>query len=94
MVEEQIGREEVAYKQQILLLSTLIQLEQVARKAKNRAELSFVVVNETYRLLHYRQAILWRHTAAGKIRIEAVSGVDRPDRNGPYLTLLPSCCSI
>lgn len=75
----------VSYEQQVLLLSTLIQLEQVARKAKNSAEFSFVVVNETYRLLHYRQAILWRHTAVGKIRIEAVSGADRPDRNGPYL---------
>ncbi len=78
----------VPYEQQILLLSTLIQLEQLARKAQNRAEFSFVVVNETYRLLHYRQAILWRHTAAGKIRIEAVSGADRPDRNGPYLTFI------
>ncbi len=78
----------VSHEQQILLLSTLIQLEQVARKAKNSAEFSFVVVNETYRLLHYRQAILWRHTAAGKIRIEAVSGADRPDRNGPYLTYI------
>lgn len=78
----------VSYEQQILLLSTLIQLEQLVRKAQNRAEFSFVVVNETQRLLPYRQALLWRHTAAGKIYIEAVSGADRPDRNGPYLTFI------
>ena len=84
MIKKKEKKEEtqaVSHDQQILLLSTLIQLEQVARKAKNSAEFSFVVVNETYRLLNYRQALLWRHTAAGKTRIEAVSGADRPDRN-------------
>ncbi|MCB2180936.1 MAG: HlyD family efflux transporter periplasmic adaptor subunit [Desulfobulbaceae bacterium] len=75
-------------EQQILLLSTLIQLEQQARRAKNPAEFSFVVVNETYRLLHYRQAIFWRHSAVGKVQVEAVSGLDRPDRNAPFLSYI------
>ena len=39
----------VSHEQQILLLSTLIQLEQVARKAKNSAEFSFVVADQWQR---------------------------------------------
>ena len=72
--------------QQIFLLSTLLQLEREARQARNLKELAFVFVNESKRLLDYRQAILWQRTVSGKTRIEAVSGVDSPDRNSPYLS--------
>ncbi len=75
-------------EQQILLLSTLLQLEREARKAADFKEFSFVVVNETKRLLNYRQAILWQRTISGKIKIEAVSSLDSPDRNSPYLSWL------
>lgn len=80
--------ETISQDQQILLLSTLIQLEQQARRARNLAELQFVLVNETHRLLPYRQALLWGRSATGKIRVDAVSGADRPDRNGPYLSYI------
>jgi len=71
-------------EQQILLLSTLIQLEKLARHAETPAELSFVIVNESLRLTNYRQAIFWRKGSGGKISIEAVSGADSPDPHSPF----------
>ncbi len=72
-------------EQQLLILSTLIQLEKLARHAQTPAELSFVIVNESLRLIHYRQAIFWRKDAGGNIRIEAISGADSPDPHSPFL---------
>ncbi|MDM8551721.1 HlyD family efflux transporter periplasmic adaptor subunit [Desulfobacterales bacterium HSG2] len=70
---------------QLLLLSTLLQLEKQARHAETPAELNFIIVNETLRLTNYRQAILWEKGPTGRIRIEAVSGTDRPDPNSPFV---------
>jgi len=70
---------------QLLLLSTLLQLEKQARHAETPAELNFIIVNETLRLINYRQAILWERGPTGRIRIEAVSGTDRPDPNSPFI---------
>jgi hypothetical protein len=75
-------------EQQIFLLSTLLQLEREARQAVNFKEFAFVAVNETKRLLNYRQAILWQRGINGKPKIAAVSGLDNPDRNSPYLSWL------
>ncbi len=45
---------------QLLFFSTLLQLENQARHAKTPKELIFTVVNETVRLIKYRQAIFWQ----------------------------------
>ncbi len=75
-------------EQQIFLLSTLLQLEREARQAANFKEFAFVVVNESKRLFDYRQAVLWQHSVSGRLKIAAVSGLDSPDRNSPYLSWL------
>jgi len=75
-------------EQQILSLSTLLQLEKEARHAKSHAELGFIMVNETLKLVKYRQTILWIKGSAGKIRIEAVSGADKPDKYSPFIIYL------
>lgn len=72
-------------EQQLFFLSTLLQLERQIRHADTPAELGFIMVNETLRLVNYKQAFLWRMGATGRIFIEAVSGVDRPDRNAPLI---------
>lgn len=77
-----------ASEHQLLLFSTLLQLEKQARHAETSAELSFIIVNETLRLLNYRQAILWEKGPTGRIRIEAVSGTDRPDLNSPFMVYM------
>jgi len=65
---------------QLMRLTLLLQLERRARQAFAK-ELPYVLVNETSELIPYRQAVLWRKDNA---RIEAVSGVAKPDSNSPY----------
>ncbi len=66
--------------QQLLRLTLLLQLERRARQAPGK-ELPYVLVNETAELIPYRQAVLWRKDIG---RIEAVSGVAKPEPNSPY----------
>jgi len=69
-------------------LITVLQLEKLARAAKNKDELAFLIVNDTHRISAYEQAILWSYDVTGRVVIEAVSGVARPDSNSPYLQSL------
>jgi hypothetical protein len=61
-------------------LASLLDLTRLARHARTEAELEFLLVNETTRLLPYRLAVLWR-TGPG---IGALSGLVKPDANAPY----------
>lgn len=62
-------------ERQVLGLSTLLQLGQEARAAKDVQSLAYVVVNESQRLVAYDQAIL---VLEGKVL--AVSGLSQPDK--------------
>ncbi len=64
-------------------LPGLLHLSERARQAATASELGFVVVNETFGLVRYRQAVLW---AAG--RVEAVSGVPLVDADAPFVQWL------
>jgi len=79
------------HQQQLLGISTLLQLEKKVRHTHDGAEFGFVVVNETLRLLRYDQAVLWRLNGRAA-RVAAVSGVDRPNRKSPYLQWLEKLC--
>lgn len=68
------------FNQQLLRLTLLLQMERRARQAAPN-ELPYVLVNETSELIPYRQAILWQQDDA---RVEAVSGVAKPETNSPY----------
>lgn len=70
---------------QIHILSTLIQLEQGARHAETIAELGFTMVNESLRLIPYRQAVFWNMSQSGKMHIHSVSGVDKPASDSPFI---------
>ncbi len=72
----------------LLMLTILLQLEKSARHAETPVELGFIMVNETLRLMEYRQAVLWEADSAGKIRITAVSGAEKPDENAPFICYL------
>ncbi|MBF0415996.1 MAG: HlyD family efflux transporter periplasmic adaptor subunit [Magnetococcales bacterium] len=72
-------------ERQVQGLTTLLTLQEEARKAESLAQLGFVVVNETLRLVFYAQAIFWRWSASGKVTIAAVSGVPRFDANAPQM---------
>lgn len=68
-------------------VALLIELEKKARAAKDMAELGFVVVNETYNLTPYREAMIWSHGAGHVHRghVVAMSGVAVPDRHAPFV---------
>jgi multidrug resistance efflux pump len=67
---------------QLLRLSALLQLEQRARAA-TRAELKFLIVNDTATVVSYQQAVLWQSDAAGAGSF-TLSGVAVADDGGPY----------
>jgi len=86
------GREDAvaadAVRQQVRRVGALLALTRAARQAASTAVLAHVVANETLRLVTYRQAVVWRWSATGRLRIQAVSGVDRPDPHSPYVRFL------
>lgn len=75
-------------EQKLILLSTLIQLEHKARNSENLQELGFIITNESLNLVNYRQAVLWSTGHGPGIKINAVSGVDKPDSNSPFIIFL------
>ncbi|MBO6557837.1 MAG: HlyD family efflux transporter periplasmic adaptor subunit [Pseudomonadales bacterium] len=70
-------------------LSVLLELESMARRAETDNALHFLIVNETRKLLNYRQAIL----LSGDNKVEAVSSLSVVDRNAPMVTWLETFIS-
>jgi len=70
-----------AQSEKLLLLQSL---QRQVRSRKTAAELAFMMVNETYRLVSYRQAVFWSKENG----IEAVSGLAEVEKNSPYLLWL------
>ncbi|TXI25700.1 MAG: HlyD family efflux transporter periplasmic adaptor subunit [Roseateles sp.] len=71
-------------------LLTLLQLQRRAREASTPQALGFVAVNETLKLVAYRQAALW--TTSGLGQVLAVSGPPQPDPQAPYIQWLARLC--
>ncbi|MBK1670371.1 hypothetical protein CKO28_20310, partial [Rhodovibrio sodomensis] len=65
--------------------STFLQLERAARHAESVEALGFVAVNETRRLLNFRQAVLAAGGESARPRVQAVSGVSVLDRDAPFV---------
>ncbi len=72
-----------ALERQIEGLSTLVQLEQEARQAEQPVDLGFVMVNETYRLVPYRHAFLWRQQGRSRSRLANISGTTQFEKTAP-----------
>ena len=68
--------------------SAFLQLERIARRAEDEEALAFTMVNETRRLIPYRQAALIDLGRAASPRVAAVSGVPAPDRDAPMIRWL------
>ena len=66
-------------------LAILLQLEAEARRAESQKALQFLIVNETRRLISYRQAFLFN---AHSRRVEAASSLAVIDRNAPSINWL------
>ncbi|MEO6276745.1 HlyD family efflux transporter periplasmic adaptor subunit [Roseateles sp.] len=70
-------------------LVQLLDLAHQAREARSRDELAFLLLNDSRRLLHYRQAALWLDGAG----LRGLSGVLEPDLNAPYAQWLRKLCA-
>jgi len=68
--------------------SLLLGLEREARRAETQVQLAYTIVNQTRRLIAYRQAVLVRRPGRGRIKVEAVSNVATVERNAPYIVWL------
>ena len=67
-------------------LSVLLQLEGMVRAAQNQQELQFFFVNETRRLVPYRQAVLLTPpTPSTSYQVRAASSVPVVDRTVPLM---------
>jgi hypothetical protein len=62
-------------------ISVLLSIARRARHAQNKRELEFMLVNDTYSLIPYRQAVLWLENGG----VQALSGVMEIDANAPYI---------
>lgn len=71
-------------------LMTLIDLGHRARVAASADELAFLLVNDTHRLLPYRQSALW--FAEGGVH--CLSGVVQTEANAPYVQWLNQLCQV
>jgi len=71
-----------------LALATLLHLARRTRMARNKADLTFIVVNETHGLSQYRQAALWLRSKG----VLAISGMVSPEANVPYVQWLNRVC--
>ncbi|HEY1609120.1 MAG TPA: HlyD family efflux transporter periplasmic adaptor subunit [Paraburkholderia sp.] len=74
--------------QAVPVLLVLLGLMKRAREAGTRAELGFMLVNDTRLLGEYRQAVLWREDGG----LTALSGVIQPEANAPYGHWLERVC--
>ncbi len=70
-------------------LLALIDLCHAARSATTVEALGFLLVNDTQRLVAYRQAALWQCQGG----IQALSGVMEADGNAPYAQWLHKVCN-
>lgn len=71
-----------------------IELEKRARHAADEDAFGFLVVNETFNLLPYRQAILWKASSDDSRdgRVVAVSGLAVPDTTAPFIRWIKRLC--
>ena len=66
-------------------LAVMLDLERAARAAATRDDLGYVIVNDTGRLLPYRQAVLFLATGRKRLKVRTVSGVGAVDRKAPFV---------
>ena len=74
----------------IAAVSKLLQLESMARAASSAEELQFMIVNETRRLIPYRQAYLFlsAHPIARDCKLVTASSIAIVEKNAPFATWL------
>lgn len=76
------------------LLENFLDLEERARGAKTLRELTFTIVNETFRLLPYKQCVLWESDGGVRSKLRSVSGLTKLTEDSPNTLFLKRLGSI
>jgi len=71
-------------------LAAMLQLEARSRAVRTEPELLFVIANETWQLVPFRQAAVFRFDLFGKLRLRVVSGLAAVEDDAPYAQWLGS----
>lgn len=74
------AHQKVGFDPALERLATILELSRKARKAADRVELEFLLVNDTHHLTPYRQAALWSVDHG----VVALSGLVDVETNAPY----------
>lgn len=69
-------------------------LVQRCMRAKDRAELGFVLANDTWQLLPYRQAAVFQADQLGRLALTTVSGLVAVVEDSPFTVWLHRLCSL
>jgi multidrug efflux pump subunit AcrA (membrane-fusion protein) len=76
---------------QVDAFKQLLSIERIAREAENLNAFQYVVVNETYSLVNYQQAVLVKLDRNNlRAEVRAASGIAAIDRNAPAIRWLES----
>ena len=66
----------------------LLEFQRKLQHCKSMRELNFVVVNDSFSVLQYDQAVIWHYDVRGNIDIRAVSGLAEIASDTPYVQWL------
>ncbi len=65
-------------------IGNLLQIEHEVRQADSASVIEFIAANDSWRIIPYRQAVLWRHDAHGAPRLQLVSGLAEVAGDSPF----------
>ncbi len=65
-------------------IGSLLQIEQEVRQAASASAIEFIAVNDTWRIVRYRQAVLWRQEGEGAPALQLVSGLADLGGDSPF----------
>ena len=66
----------------------LLEFQRKLQHCKSLRELNFVVVNDSFSVLQYDQAVIWQYDLRSQVSIEAVSGLAEVAPEAPYVQWL------
>ena len=72
----------------LIALTNLVQIESDARRAETVDDLAYIIVNDSRRLVSYRQAFLWQESASGGFSLSHASNTSQLDRDAPLVRWL------
>ncbi len=76
-----------------LNIANLLQLEQNCRNAKNYDELKHIIVNETKRVVSYKQAFLLSNKNNKSLEVDAISNIYTVDKSSVYVQTIQKLAS-